>query len=516
MKILCPECNHSVTVPDGGRELRCPSCNLTADLSRMGTSPGVTPAAMTRDLSGEELGGYRLVEVIGIGGMGVVYRAVRTLDGAEVAVKILSCASVWEKEAFLARFEREIRTLYRLEHPHIVRIMDSGTEGDIHYLVTEYIRGESLAERMRRGTMTSQTVIDVMEGVLEAISYAHEKGVVHRDIKPANILLSDAGVKVLDFGLAQISSKERALTTLTRTNLAMGTFNYLSPEQRTDAKAVDGRSDLFSLGVVLFEMLTGALPLGNFQPPSRVNAEVDKRFDKVVAKSLDPDPDARYQTAKQFTDALPTAKPGAGPRRWLVAAALLGVVGVSAAGLYDRRGPEEPGPTATAAKPVEVGGDTTGVAAEAPASKDDPSALSARPSETRPTQPGTAEIEKRETVADDAPKGKRRADKFRKEEARAKEEILAEKRAQLEAQRARLEEELRRLKREPYEDVKELSEEEARPKTVDSKTAAADPISEASVKEANTELDRLLTPNPVEGDEKAGTQSAALEEESEE
>ena len=300
MNILCPSCHSSIPVSETDPQVRCDSCGLTTDLSSIGTYPGGSALPAMRDLTGETVGRYRMSGLIGVGGMGVVYRATRIDDGVEVAFKVLYDSHEWRREEFVARFEREARALKKLEHPGIVRILDSGRQDDLYFIVTEYVDGADLAQRLRSKPLELAEIVSVMVQTCQALSFAHQSGIVHRDIKPANIMVADDAVKVLDFGLAQMIGGDSQFSTLTRTDLAMGTFNYLSPEQRTNAKQVDQRSDIFSLGVVFFEMLTGTLPLGNFQPPSRLRPDVDKRCDQVVARSLSADPADRYQTVDEL------------------------------------------------------------------------------------------------------------------------------------------------------------------------------------------------------------------------
>ncbi len=298
MKILCPECQASIVIPANETVLECKSCGLTADLSQLGTSPGMAPMAVVRDLSGETLGGYLLEKLVGVGGMGVVYRGIRSSDDSVVAVKILNSEYQWKRDEFIARFKREAEALKRLNHPNVVKLIDSGHEGDHYYLITEYVEGMNLAHYLRTGTLDIKRIVDIMSQVCAAITYAHANGIVHRDIKPANIVISGDTVKVLDFGLAQMAGMDSKVTTLTRTDLAMGTFNYLSPEQRTNAKDVDERSDIFSLGIVFFEMLTGTLPIGNFDPPSETRKDASKKCNEIVRRSLYTDPRQRYQNVE--------------------------------------------------------------------------------------------------------------------------------------------------------------------------------------------------------------------------
>ncbi|MCP4674464.1 MAG: serine/threonine protein kinase [Deltaproteobacteria bacterium] len=300
MKVLCPECQNSVVVPANKAVLECKRCGLTVDLSQLGTSPGMAPIPVVRDLSGETLGGYVLEKLVGVGGMGVVYKGTRESDDSVVAVKILNSEYQWKRDEFIARFKREAAALKRLDHPNVVKLIDSGHDGDNYYLVTEFVEGMNLAHYLRVKTLEIKRIVDIMSQVCAAITYAHANGIVHRDIKPANIVISDDTVKVLDFGLAQMAGMDSQITTLTRTDLAMGTFNYLSPEQRTNAKDVDERSDIFSLGIVFFEMLTGTLPIGSFEPPSETRKDVPKKCNEIIRRSLNTDPRLRYQNVEAF------------------------------------------------------------------------------------------------------------------------------------------------------------------------------------------------------------------------
>jgi len=307
MNLLCPDCHFSVSVDETEPWLRCDSCGLKANLSRIETAPGSASFPMVKDRTGETLGGYQLQELVGVGGMGVVYKARREGEGDDkvpVAVKVLNCDYHWQREEFVSRFQREAKALARLDHPNIVSLLDSGQVGDQYYLVTEYVDGVNLAQYLRSREPSLTEVVELLTQVCAAITYAHEHGVVHRDIKPANVVIAGDQAKVLDFGLAQITGGSTGLSSLTRTDLAMGTINYLSPEQRTNAKHVDERSDVFSLGVVLYEMLTGRLPLGGFEPASHFRPELGRRGDRVVARTLEASPQRRTQTVAELAGEL--------------------------------------------------------------------------------------------------------------------------------------------------------------------------------------------------------------------
>ena len=285
---------------------------------------------LVRDLTGETLGPYELMALIGVGGMGVVYKAKTLDDGKMVALKVLYCDYL-RKADFVARFEREARTLLRLDNPNIIKILGSGQQDGIYYLATELIEGVTLAQRLRSGDIDFKDVIRIMTQVCSAIAYAHRQGIIHRDIKPANIVLSNGSVKVLDFGLAHLTGGDSQFSSLTRTDLAMGTLNYLSPEQRMNAKAVDERSDIFSLGVVFYEMLTDSLPLGSFVPPSKTGGRIPAKCDRVVEKSLNVIPAQRYQRVEEILKELQLLeKTGFARTRFWIWALVVAALGMGA------------------------------------------------------------------------------------------------------------------------------------------------------------------------------------------
>ena len=325
MNVRCPVCGTAVALAVGDTRLACTSCGLAAPVSRLGTAPGThATIALEADLTGTTLAGFALVERIGAGGMGTVYRAKKG-DAADVAIKVLRPGFGADRASLLARFAREAEALRRLEHAHVVRLLDHGEDGDVAYIITELVDGRDLAAKLAAGRMPFADVVDVFGQVCDGVAAAHAAGIVHRDLKPANILVGNSGaVKVADFGLAQLGA-DAAVPTLTRTDVAMGTFHYLAPEQRKDARAVDHRADIWALGVILYEMLTGELPLGSFAPPSASGA--DRRADAIVRRTLAPDPAERYASVSDLARAVRAlaAKP-AGARRWLAVAGAAVVV----------------------------------------------------------------------------------------------------------------------------------------------------------------------------------------------
>jgi tRNA A-37 threonylcarbamoyl transferase component Bud32 len=235
-----------------------------------------------------------ILELLGQGGMGAVYKARQKKLDRLVAIKILP--PEWSSDpAFAERFAREARALARLNHPHVVSVHDFGEAGGQCFLIMEYVDGANLRQILATGRLQPPQALPIVAQVCDALQYAHEQDIVHRDIKPENILVDKRGrVKIADFGLAKLLRRSRNELTLTGSRQVMGTLDYMAPEQRATPQAVDHRADIYSLGVVFYEMLTGELPLGRFAPPSE-KAPVDGRLDEVVFRALEREPDRRYQ-----------------------------------------------------------------------------------------------------------------------------------------------------------------------------------------------------------------------------
>jgi tRNA A-37 threonylcarbamoyl transferase component Bud32 len=238
---------------------------------------------------------YEFLEFIDRGGMGAVYRARQRSLNRIVAVKLLPM-SLRNRRVFAERFGREARALALLNHPNIVSVYDSGeASGGCLYYAMEYVKGTNLRRFMKEGRATAKQLLGIAMQVCEALQFAHSRGVVHRDVKPANILIDENGrVKVADFGLAKvIGAPPQHL--LTGASDALGTPDYMAPEAVTRDFEVDHRADIYSLGVMLYEMLTNHVPKGAWEPPSRA-VGVDERFDEVVSRALQVDPKRRYQS----------------------------------------------------------------------------------------------------------------------------------------------------------------------------------------------------------------------------
>ncbi len=327
----CPQCDAEIPVnsPAG----LCPRCLLkaSADSQSAGAAePGPTnispPASGFVPPTVEELAPLfpqlEILELLGKGGMGAVYKARQPGLDRLVAVKILP-PEISHDPAFAERFQREARALARLSHPHIVAVYDFGQTLDVgwppsavsnndakadgrgrpsYYIVMEFVDGANLRQAMRTGTLTSAEALAIVPQICEALQFAHDEGIVHRDIKPENILIDKRGrVKIADFGLAKLMAnggRESPGASLTATHQVMGTLRYMAPEQMQGSREVDHRADIYSLGVVFYELLTGELPMGKFAPPSK-RVQVDVRLDEVVLRALEQDPEQRYQHASE-------------------------------------------------------------------------------------------------------------------------------------------------------------------------------------------------------------------------
>jgi len=299
----CPRCGQ--VPPAGAPEGLCPRClgvlnldipteitGLSGDAARA-SPPVPAPEEIARHFPQLEI-----LRCLGRGGMGVVYEARQKSLDRRVALKLLAPGR--EKDAaFTERFLREARALARLSHPNIVTVHDFGEAGGLHYLLMEFVDGVNLRQLLAARKITPAAALAIVPPVCEALQYAHEQGIVHRDIKPENLLLDKRGrVKIADFGIARLLGSAAPEGSATGQQ-AVGTPHYMAPEQRERPQAVDHRADIYSLGVVFYEMLTGELPAGRFPLPSR-KVPVDLRLDEIVLRALEREPERRYQTAGEF------------------------------------------------------------------------------------------------------------------------------------------------------------------------------------------------------------------------
>jgi predicted Ser/Thr protein kinase len=271
-------------------------------------------------LIGKTIGQYQILEEIGRGGMGTVYKAYQPRLECYVALRVLS-PQLGLDEAFLQRFYREARAAARLAHPNIIGIYDVGEADGAGYIAMEYVDGPSLADILRRkGPLDIGTAIEILSQIGNALDYAHSQGMVHRDVKPSNILIAvDRRAILTDFGITKAAS----LAVLTKTGIRVGTPEYMSPEQ-AKGLGVDHRSDIYSLGVVVYEMLSGRTPfqaesplavmyrVAHEPPPPihQVRPDLPAEVERVLAKALEKEPGDRYGTAEAFVDALGRALAG--------------------------------------------------------------------------------------------------------------------------------------------------------------------------------------------------------------
>lgn len=245
---------------------------------------------------GELFPSLEIIELIGAGGMGAVYKARQEGIDRMVAIKILP-EELGHDVKFALRFTREARTLAKLSHPNIVALYEFGNVNGTYFFLMEYVPGSTLRDVVQSGELAPEHALAIVPQLCDALQYAHDQGVIHRDIKPENILMSvDGTVKIADFGLARLLGDDSQLHSLTATHQVMGTLRYMAPEQLESTHSVDHRADIYSMGVVIYEMLTGELPLGRFAAPSS-KAPIDARLDDVVLRTLEKEPQLRYQSA---------------------------------------------------------------------------------------------------------------------------------------------------------------------------------------------------------------------------
>jgi tRNA A-37 threonylcarbamoyl transferase component Bud32 len=304
----CPRCGARL---EGADEL-CARCLLALGRARTDSSGGAGSGGATDAGSSarrtkrcaapavEEIAArfpeLEIESLIGEGGMGAVYKARQTKIERDVALKVLALDPA-DDPTFAERFRREAMVLARLDHANVVKLYDFGERDGLYYLVLEFVDGTNLRSLMKQGLLTPKLALSIVPKICEALQFAHDEGIVHRDIKPENVLIDTKGrVKIADFGLAKIVDADPRDVSLTEAGQVMGTPHYMAPEQLRGAADVDHRADIYSLGVVFYEMLTGELPRGNFELPSK-HVHVDVRLDEIVLKSLERTPERRYQHA---------------------------------------------------------------------------------------------------------------------------------------------------------------------------------------------------------------------------
>ncbi|MGY8640501.1 MAG: serine/threonine protein kinase [Verrucomicrobiales bacterium] len=273
-----------------------------------GSSGGAHFIPPTVDDLNASLSTYEFVEFIGQGGMAAVYKARQPKLDRIVAIKILPSyvddGGISEAE-HSARFKKEALAMAKLNHTNIVTVHDFGATSEGHlYFVMDFIKGTDLHQAIKSGLCTVERVIDWVPQICDALHYAHSEGIIHRDIKPSNILIDEEGVvRVADFGIAKVAD-DNEMTRLTMANVTMGSPDYLAPESLQDDVEQDHRVDLFALGVMIYQMLTGTVPRGAWHMPSVLNSEADERFDDLVVRAMDPNRETRCQTAIEIGEAI--------------------------------------------------------------------------------------------------------------------------------------------------------------------------------------------------------------------
>jgi CubicO group peptidase (beta-lactamase class C family)/tRNA A-37 threonylcarbamoyl transferase component Bud32 len=309
---LCPECLAQVAL---GTETTTPGASINVNpLAK--AAPGTRVPPNSADLAAQ-FPHLEILQLLGMGGMGMVYKARQPRLDRLVALKILPIDSLPDT-SFAERFEREARALARLNHPGIVTLYDFGQTQEYFYFIMEFVDGMNLRQLIQAKSLGPRQALELVTQICTALQFAHDEKIVHRDIKPENILITKKGqVKIADFGLAKLIGGQPD-TSLTASQMVMGTLNYMAPEQRENTKDVDHRADIYSLGVVFYELLTGEVPMGRFEPPSK-KVQIDVRLDEVVLHALEREPARRYQHVSEvksnvetITASMPREKSAAG------------------------------------------------------------------------------------------------------------------------------------------------------------------------------------------------------------
>ncbi len=309
----CARCN--APVPANAPEGLCPRCLLLrvaepTDPGLPDSEPSPTPTPPSLETVAAAFPQLEVLEFIGQGGMGVVYKARQKSLGRLVALKLLAPHRAHDS-GFAARFAQEARALAALSHPHIVTIHDFGQTDGFYFLLMEYVDGVNLRQLLKSHRLSPEEALAIVPSLCDALQFAHDRGIVHRDIKPENLLLDQAGrVKIADFGISRMLGTDPTSPSVGPDGTqAAGTPGYMAPEQKAAPRTADSRADIYSLGVVFYEMLTGELPADLLQPPSR-KVQIDVRLDAIVLRALEQAPERRYQTASELRTQIETVVHG--------------------------------------------------------------------------------------------------------------------------------------------------------------------------------------------------------------
>jgi serine/threonine protein kinase len=306
---ICPLCQTPFE-PSAILGHMCPRCLMEGDATDTAPSIASPPVAWTPLGLAEMqamLPAYELLSIIGRGGMGAVYKARQPALDRTVAIKVLPMIEDHLGISFVERFRNEARVLARLNHPGIVHVYDFGElAGGLCYFVMEYVDGTDVAQMVKSsGRLPPELATNITAHVCEALRHAHEAGIVHRDVKPANVLVSKEGhVKVADFGLAKNAIEDRSFTA---SNMTVGTPDFVAPEALIPGIPVDGRADLYAVGVMLYQMITGHVPRGAWQPASVLVPEVDWRLDAIIQKAMQYNREDRHHSASELRSELDEA-----------------------------------------------------------------------------------------------------------------------------------------------------------------------------------------------------------------
>ncbi len=335
-RFVCPRCKGTISTSTDGSLPLCTDCGQTLSIDEINTGKVATLPHLVEDYRGCKVGPYLVEELLGSGGMGCVFKARRKKDGKLVAIKFLYRQFAKQKD-FISQFQKEAIALTKLDHPNIVHIIAEGHFQETYYYIMEYVEGKSLKDILEIGAMEEARVKEIAIEITSALLHAHSQGITHRDIKPENIIITRSGVKILDFGIAHLAYDIPTFHTLTISNDMIGTFVYMAPEQKL-GKPVDARADLYSLGIVLYQMLTGEVPMGVFEPPTVLKPNLNPLWDKVLSKLLQRDPEKRYRSAEELLEVLEGRTKPKKKSNWYYYAAGIALILLLSILLYENKG----------------------------------------------------------------------------------------------------------------------------------------------------------------------------------